>query len=72
MRQAWPQRHRNRRAVVDAGEMLPEAASLCFLKPVRLDDETREAAREGRAQAERSEFASDEEMAALFKRYSEP
>jgi hypothetical protein len=39
-------------------------------EPVRLDEETREAVREGRAQAKRDEFASDEEMAALFKRHS--
>jgi hypothetical protein len=39
-------------------------------KPVRLDDETREAVREGRAQARRGEFASGENMAAFFKRHS--
>lgn len=34
-----------------------------------LDDETRAAIREGLEQARRGEFASDEEMAALWKRY---
>jgi hypothetical protein len=38
-------------------------------EPVRLDDETRAAIREGREQARRGEFASDEEMAAFFKRH---
>jgi predicted transcriptional regulator len=38
-------------------------------EPVRLDDETRAAIREGLAQAERGEFASDEEMAEFFKRH---
>jgi len=35
---------------------------------VHLDDETRTAVREGKAQADRGEFMSDEEMAAFFKR----
>jgi hypothetical protein len=37
--------------------------------PVQLDDETRAAIREGREQARRGEFASDEAMAAFFKRH---
>lgn len=37
--------------------------------PVRLDDETRAAVREGAAQARRGEFASDEDMAAFLKRH---
>ncbi len=36
-------------------------------EPVRLDEETRAAIREERAQARRGEFVSDEEMAAFFK-----
>lgn len=53
-----------------------QAAELLFAliakrsEPVCLDDETREAVREGREQARRGEFASDEEMAAFFKRHS--
>ena len=38
-------------------------------EPVSLDDETRAAIREGRDQARRGEFVSDEEMAAFFKRH---
>jgi ABC-type nitrate/sulfonate/bicarbonate transport system substrate-binding protein len=38
-------------------------------EPVRLDDETRAAIREGLEQARRGEFASDEEMAEFFKRH---
>jgi predicted transcriptional regulator len=38
-------------------------------EPVRLDDETRAAIREGRDQARRGEFVSDDEMAAFFKRH---
>ena len=34
--------------------------------PERLDDATRAAVREGLAQARRGEFATDEEMAAIF------
>ena len=37
---------------------------------VRLDEETRAAIREGREQARRGEFVSDEEMAAFFSRHS--
>jgi predicted transcriptional regulator len=36
-------------------------------KPVRLDEETRAAVREGLRQARRGEFASDEQIAALFR-----
>lgn len=50
----------------EAAEMLLSVASRRF-GPVRLDDATRAAIREGREQARRGEFASDEEMAALFK-----
>jgi hypothetical protein len=35
---------------------------------IRLDEETRAAVREGRAQAERGEFATEEEIAAVFDR----
>jgi hypothetical protein len=37
--------------------------------PVLLDEETRAAIREGREQARRGEFVSDEDMAAFFKRH---
>jgi hypothetical protein len=36
-------------------------------EPIRLDDETRAAVREGLEQARRGEFASDEEMAEFFR-----
>ena len=36
--------------------------------PVILDDQTRAAVREGRAQAARGQFVPDEEIAALFSR----
>jgi predicted transcriptional regulator len=52
----------------EAAEMLLAIASR-NAAPVQLDDETRAAIREGRAQARRGEFASDEDMAALFKRH---
>jgi hypothetical protein len=35
---------------------------------IRLNDETRAAVREGRAQAQRGEFATEEEIAAVFNR----
>jgi hypothetical protein len=38
-------------------------------QPEPLDDETRAAIREGSEQARRGEFASDEDMAAFFKRH---
>jgi len=50
-----------------------EAAQMLFaiaarhLGPVEVDEETLAAIREGREQARRGEFATDEEMAALFK-----
>lgn len=53
----------------EAAEMLLVLVSK-KAEPVRLDDKTREAVREGQAQARRGEFASDEEMAAFFKRHS--
>ncbi len=37
--------------------------------PVQLDEETRAAVREGLAQADRGEFASDEEMAEFFAQH---
>jgi predicted transcriptional regulator len=51
-----------------------EAAEVLFSiasknRPVRLDDETRAAVREGVAQARRGEFVSDEDMAVFFKRH---
>jgi predicted transcriptional regulator len=51
----------------EAAEMLLSLAARAA-EPVRLDDETRAAIREGREQARRGEFASDEEMAAFFKK----
>ena len=51
-----------------------EAAEILFSvaarqgQPVRLDAETRAAVLEGRAQARRSEFVSDSDMAAFFAR----
>ena len=38
-------------------------------EPVRLDEDTRAAVRRGLQQARRGEFASDEDMADLFKRH---
>lgn len=52
-----------------------EAAELLFnlmakrQEPIRLDEETRAAIREGVAQAQRGEFASDEEVEAFFARH---
>lgn len=51
-----------------------EAAELLFSvasknEPVRLDEETRAAVREGMEQARRGEFVSDEEMAEFWKRH---
>ncbi len=51
-----------------------EAAEILFslvskrTERVSLDEETRAAVREGKTQAARGEFASDEEMAAFFGR----
>ena len=52
----------------EAAEMLLSVASK-RTEPVRLDDETRAAIQEGREQARRGEFVSDEDMAAFFKRH---
>ena len=52
----------------EAAEMLLSVAAKTAV-PVRLDDETRAAIREGREQARRGEFVSDEDMAAFFKRH---
>ena len=41
------------------------------LSPIRVSDEEWAAIQEGNAQAERGEFVSDEEMAALYKRYGQ-
>jgi hypothetical protein len=51
----------------DAAELLLNLAVRANGR-IRLDDETRTAMRECRAQAQRGEFASDEEIAAVFKR----
>ena len=53
----------------EAGEMLLLLMMAKHDEPVPLDDETRAAIREGLEQARRGEFASDEEMAAFFKRH---
>jgi hypothetical protein len=52
----------------EAAEMLLSVASKKS-EPVQLDDETRAAIREGREQARRGEFVSDEDMAAFFQRH---
>jgi predicted transcriptional regulator len=52
----------------EAAEMLLSVAAR-KAGPVALDEETRAAIREGREQARRGEFASDEDMAAFFKRH---
>lgn len=52
----------------EAAEMLLSVLSKRF-EPVRLDDKTRAAIREGSEQARRGEFVSDEEMAEFFKRH---
>jgi predicted transcriptional regulator len=51
----------------EAAEILLSLASK-RAQAVHLDDETRTAVREGKAQADRGEFVPDEEMAAFFKR----
>jgi predicted transcriptional regulator len=38
-------------------------------RPLRVSDEEWEAIQEGNAQAERGEFVSDEDIAAVYKRY---
>ena len=52
----------------EAAEILLSLAAKCS-EPVQLDDATRKAVREGKAQAERGEFVPDEEMAEFFKRH---
>jgi predicted transcriptional regulator len=52
----------------EAAEMLLSVASKSDA-PVRLDDETHAAIREGQAQARRGEFVSDKDMTAFFKRH---
>ena len=52
----------------EAAELLLSLAAK-NTSPVRLDDVTRAAIREGVAQAGRGEFVSDEDMAAFFKRH---
>jgi len=51
----------------EAAEMLLSLA-LRRAGPIRLDEETRAAIEEGKAQIRRGEFASDEQIAALFRR----
>jgi len=51
----------------EAAEILLSLASK-RAQTVHLNDETRTAVREGKAQADQGEFVSDEEMAAFFKR----
>jgi hypothetical protein len=52
-----------------------EAAEMLFSvvakqgEPIRLDEETRAAIQEGRAQARRGEFVSEEDMQAFFERH---
>ena len=52
----------------DAAEMLLSVAAKQG-EPVRLDEETRAAIREGMAQARRGEFVSDEDMQVFFERH---
>jgi hypothetical protein len=52
----------------EAAEILMAMASKRG-QPIELDDETRAAIREGREQARRGEFVSDEDMAAFFDRH---
>jgi len=52
----------------EAAELLLSLAAK-NTEPVRLDDVTRAAVREGVAQARRGEFVSDEDMAEFFKRH---
>ena len=51
-----------------AAEMLFSVASK-NTRPAALDDETRAAVQEGREQARRGEFVSDQDMTAFFKRH---
>jgi predicted transcriptional regulator len=52
----------------EAAKMLLSLASR-RAGPIRLDEETRAAVQEGKAQARRGEFVTDEDMAAFFKRH---
>jgi len=52
----------------EAAEVLLSLVSK-FREPVRLDEETRAAIREGSEQANRGEFVSDADMAEFFKRH---
>jgi predicted transcriptional regulator len=52
----------------EAAEMLLSVAAKTAA-PVQLDDETRSAVREGREQASRGEFVSDQDMSAFFHRH---
>jgi hypothetical protein len=52
----------------EAAEMLLSVASRKH-QPIPLDPETRTAVEEGREQARRGEFVSDEDMAAFFARH---
>ena len=52
----------------EAAEMLLAIASKRY-EPVKLDDETRAAVREGREQARRGDFASEQDMAAFYQRH---
>ena len=52
----------------EAADLLLSVASK-NVAPTRLDDETRAAIQEGREQARRGEFVSDENMAAFFERH---
>jgi predicted transcriptional regulator len=52
----------------EAAEMLLSVASKRG-GPIELDDETRAAVRQGREQARRGEFVSDEDMSAFFRRH---
>ena len=52
----------------DAAEMLFSVAAKQG-EPVRLDEETRAAIREGGEQARRGEFVSEEDMQAFFERH---
>jgi predicted transcriptional regulator len=52
----------------EAAELLLSVAAKADA-PVRLDDKTRAAIREGREQARRGEFVSDDDMAAFFERH---
>ena len=52
----------------EAAEMLLSVAARSAT-PIRLNDGTRDAISEGRTQARRGEFVSDDDMAAFFKRH---